>query len=170
MIALVFTGADLLHKRLTWDFTMSGNVESCVPSRIRLTCYRNLIVAHVGRSVIHRFGHFPVGNSCIIRTRHCSLASLMTMTGHRPFWDETAYPAACTTKRESRGALVAQRAPTSIVSATPARAAAGVALHAGAVAHQRVVAAFAAGITLKPLHLGLGAGVDGHGGGAHHIG
>jgi superfamily II DNA/RNA helicase len=42
-------------------------------------------------------------------------------------------------------------------SATPAGPAAGVALHAGAVAHQRVVAAFAAGVALVALHPGLGA-------------
>ena len=41
-------------------------------------------------------------------------------------------------------------------SATAGGAAAGVALHAGAVAHQRVVAAFAAGLALVSLHLRLG--------------
>ena len=41
----------------------------------------------------------------------------------------------------------------------PARAAAGVALHARAVAHEGVVAAFAAGVALIALHLGFGAGV-----------
>ncbi len=40
--------------------------------------------------------------------------------------------------------------------ATPAGRAAGVAFHAGAVAHQRIVSAFAAGIALIALHLGLG--------------
>lgn len=44
--------------------------------------------------------------------------------------------------------------------ATAGRAATGVALHAGAVADQRVVAAFAAGLAFIALHLGLGAGVD----------
>ena len=42
-------------------------------------------------------------------------------------------------------------------STTAGGSAAGVALHAGAVAHQRVVAAFAARVTLVALHLGLGA-------------
>ena len=47
-----------------------------------------------------------------------------------------------------------------VPSTAPARASAGVALHAGAVAHQRVVPAFAAGIALVALHFGLGAGVE----------
>ncbi len=47
-------------------------------------------------------------------------------------------------------------------SRTPARPAAGVALHARAVAHQRVVAAFAAAIALIALHSGLGARVHTH--------
>ena len=49
-----------------------------------------------------------------------------------------------------------------LFSATAARPAAGVALHAGAVADQRVVAAFAAGVALIALHLGLGAAVHAH--------
>src|SRR6056297_81699 len=50
-------------------------------------------------------------------------------------------------------------------SATPARGPAGVALHAGAVADQCVVAAFAAGLALVALHPRLGAGVHRCGGG-----
>lgn len=44
--------------------------------------------------------------------------------------------------------------------ATAGCPAAGVALHAGAVADQRVIAAFAAGFALIALHFRLGARVD----------
>ena len=40
-------------------------------------------------------------------------------------------------------------------STAAARATTGIALHAGAVADQRVVAAFAAGVAFVALHLGL---------------
>ena len=52
--------------------------------------------------------------------------------------------------------------PTLNFSATPARRAAGVALHAGAVAHKRVVTAVATGLALVALHLGLRARVHCH--------
>ena len=51
--------------------------------------------------------------------------------------------------------------------ATPGRSAAGVALHAGAIAHQRVVATFAAGLAFVTLHLGLGARIQADGGAGH---
>ena len=44
-------------------------------------------------------------------------------------------------------------------SAAPRSAATGVALHAGPVAHKRIIAAFTTGITFIALHFGLGAGV-----------
>ena len=53
--------------------------------------------------------------------------------------------------------------PHHIPSATPRRSAAGIALHAGAVAHQCVVAAIAAGLAFVALHLGAGDGGDGRG-------
>ena len=52
-----------------------------------------------------------------------------------------------------------ERDPSPAISAATARAATGVTLHAGAVAHERVVAALTTGFTLIALHLGFGPGV-----------
>ena len=52
--------------------------------------------------------------------------------------------------------------PALILSATPGRPAAGVTLHTSPVAHQRVVAAFAAGFAFIALHFRLCAGVKCH--------
>ena len=55
--------------------------------------------------------------------------------------------------------LAFHRKAGAFVLAAARRAAAGVALHAGAVADQRVVAAFPAGFALVALHLCFGTGV-----------
>src|SRR4051794_20184187 len=60
-------------------------------------------------------------------------------------------------RRALRALLRMRRIEVYVGSATARRAAAGVALHAGAVAHQSEVAAFAAGLALVAPGAGLGA-------------
>ena len=73
--------------------------------------------------------------------------------------DGQLYPVTMDKKWPKKDKLCLSDQTGAKASATAACAATGVALHAGAVADQRVVATFAAGIAFVPLHFCFPAGV-----------